>query len=134
MTARLLDPPGPLQVERLANGRRKLLRDLCVLIDDDELFLVPHGFVTDFSSWPSLLPGPRFSRTDVAGCVHDFAFRYATFGSGGRPIGYWEANRLWVDVARSGESHVSWVGGALDWAGLTVGSWWMWWKYRRAEG
>ena len=133
MTARLLDPPGPLQVERLANGRRKLLRDLCVLIDD-ELFKVPHGFVTDFSSWPRWLPGPRFERVDVAGCLHDYAFMFARHGEGGRPIGYWEANRIWRMVARSGDCHVGWLGGSLGWAGLTVGSWWMWWKYRRVEG
>ena len=54
----ILEDPGPLQVERLADGRRRLLRALHYKVDgEDDLIKVPKGFVTDFSSDPIGLPG-----------------------------------------------------------------------------
>jgi len=128
-------PPGPLQVERMPDGKRRLLRPLNLKILDDDC-CIPVGFVTDYSSWPRLLPGPRFQKVDVAGVVHDWCFQHATLGWGGREIGYVEANRIWYIVARAGSdpgSRASWFWGWAGRIGLFVGSWPVWLKYRRRD-
>lgn len=129
-------PPGALQVERLPNGRRKLLRPLMVEVDGD-IIVVPTGFVTDYSSWPRFLPGPRFSKIDVAGVVHDALFRWGRIGESkdARKVGYVEANRIWYKVARAGshdDAKASWLGAWLGRAGLFCGAWVTWMRYRRA--
>lgn len=77
--SRVLDPPGPLQVERLPDGRRKLLSPLHVdLCDQKHPFVVhvPKDFVTDFSSMPGIARVfIRWSRVDIAGVVHDCLYR-----------------------------------------------------------
>ena len=128
-------PPGPLQVERLPDGKRRLLRALNLQILADKVH-IPVGFVTDFSSWPRLFPGPRFQKVDIAGVVHDWCFQHATLGWKGRPIGYAEANRIWYIVARSGSdpgARASWFWGNVGWLGLTVGSWPVWIRLRRRD-
>ena len=70
---KMLDPPGPLQMERLPNGNRMLLRDLTVKLGDETEIIVPGGFQTDFSSIPR--PARIFlhwSKVDIAAVVHDF--------------------------------------------------------------
>lgn len=124
---------GPLRVERMNDGRRRLLRRLDLLIGD-ELLSIPRDFITDYSSWPRLLPGPRFSRIDVAGIAHDFLFQLGTWGYEGRPVTFIEANRVWYHVARAGSNPAARAGFLSAWigrAGLFVGSWPVWLRYRR---
>jgi len=134
MVVKLL-PPGPLQVERLPDGRRRLLRELKIQVGDD-VIKVPANFVTDFSSWPRALPGPDFSKIDVAGVVHDALFRWGRIGESkdSRKVGYVEANRIWYEVARAGshdDAKASWLGAWLGRCGLFVGAWPTWMRYRR---
>jgi len=133
MTVKLL-PPGPLQAERLPDGRRRLLRELRLEIGGEEV-VIPKDFVTDFSSWPRCLPGPAMHRMDVAGVVHDYIFQTHRLGEGGRKVGYVEANRIWFDVARAGQEDAS-AGCFWGWAGrigLFVGAWPTWLRYRRLD-
>jgi len=127
-------PPGPIQTERLPDGRRRLIRPLRLSIGG-ELVLIPEGFVTDFSSWPRWLPGPAMHRMDVAGIVHDYLFQYGRLGLGGRKIGYVESNQAWFAVARGGQEVASagWFWGWCGRLGLFVGSWPIWLKYRRRD-
>ena len=138
----------PLLVERLETGRRKLVRDFVLWID--EIVTIPAGFDTDFSSWPRFLPGPQYDKIDLAGVVHDYCCKYGTLGYGGRKIGYMESNRIWYRVARAGSKstwfnpvrkllglkvvkgtrlNIAWA--SLGWLGLIVGSWHTWNKYRK---
>ncbi len=127
--------PGRLQVERMLDGRRRLLRDLNLTIEGDKL-AVGANFETDYSSWPRFLPGPSFKRIDIAGLVHDALFRWGTWGIGGRPVTYSEANRVWHLVARAGDhpdARTSWFWAWVGRIGLFVGSWPFWLKYRRRD-
>jgi hypothetical protein len=131
-------PPGPLQCERLPDGRRVLLRDLKIRVDAD-VIKVPEGFVTDFSSWPRFLPGPNFSKIDVAGVVHDALFRWGRIGESkdSRKVGYVEANQIWFKVARAGghdDARASWLGAWVGRIGLWVGGYPTWRRYRKADG
>jgi hypothetical protein len=126
---------GPMRVERQSDGRRRLLRKLVLRIDSRDLE-IPRDFVTDFSSWPRLLPGPAFHRIDVAGVAHDFLFKVGKWGYGGERIGFVAANRVWFAVARAGESPRARAGWLTAWAGrvgLLLCSWPVWMKYRRAN-
>jgi hypothetical protein len=130
-------PPGPLQVERLPDGRRRLLRDLKLQVGED-VIKVPTGFVTDYSSWPRFLPGPRFSKIDIAGVVHDALFRWGRIGESkdARKVGYVEANRIWYEVARAGghkDAKATWLGALVGRVGLFVGAWPTWMRYRRLD-
>ena len=122
----------PLLIERLETGRRKLVRDFVIWIDD-ELVTIPAGFDTDFSSWPRFIPGPRYDKIDLAGVAHDYCFKYGTLGYGGRKIGYMESNRIWYRIARAGSEetrlNIAWAW--MGWVGLSVGSWYTWLKYRK---
>lgn len=132
MTALILS--GPLQAERLPNGRRKLLRELVVDLGEPvppahgfdgwyasgrgtTVVRVPAGFDTDYSSIPFFahaLMG-RWDRHDLAGVVHDYAYRIQVPRDA--------ADRVWRIVARSGARRVGPVRGFLGWAGLRVGGW-----------
>lgn len=91
----ILEPPGKLQVERLANGRRKLLRDLRYAVGDT-VVIVPAGFVTDYSSIPFGFRWiMRWNRVDVAGVVHDCLYRDPDYPR-------LRADWIWFKVARSG--------------------------------
>ena len=127
-------PPGALQVERMPDGRRKLLRPLILELDGEQI-VIPSNFETDYSSWPRWLPGPNYSRVDLAGVVHDYCFKHATLGLGGREVGYVESNRVWYRIAKAG---TSWTKCPLLWAlagraGLFVGAWWQWYRYRSQD-
>ena len=128
-------PPGRLQVERMCDGRRCLLRDLNLKIEGEDL-TIPGGFETDYSSWPRFLPGPSFKRIDVAGVVHDALFRWGTWGIGGRRVKYSEANRVWYLVARAGDhpdARASWFWAWVGRIGLCAGSWPFWLEYRSRD-
>lgn len=135
MNVELMDPPGRPHVEILADGRRRLLRKLMLRIDKKKL-IIPRDFVTDYSSWPRILPGPAFHRIDVAGIVHDMLFQKGTWGNDGRPVSYVEANRIWFHVARAGSNPRARAGFFWAWvgrAGLFAFGWPTWLRYRRAE-
>ena len=75
MMTKVQSPPGPLQTERLPDGRRFLLRNLVVKLDDGTKITVPAGFETDFSSLPWRTRWAiHWTRVDVAGVVHDFLY------------------------------------------------------------
>ena len=134
MTVKML-PPGPLQEEYLIDGRARLLRPLNLRINGWE-FVCPEGLVYDGSSWPRCLPGPRQSRIRVAGAVHDTAFQLGTHGEGGDPISFWQANELWYVVSRAGSdpgARASAFWARAGWLGLTIGSYWTWRRYRKAD-
>ncbi len=126
---------GPLQVERLDNGDRMLLRDLVIdlgahlRLGDGEfagftmsadgattVVTVPKGFTTDFSSIPAFARALyRFDSVDLAGCCHDWAYDV------GVPRA--KADEIWRLVAISGTRHVSPFLGRLGWVALRLGGW-----------
>ena len=131
-TARLIS--GSLQVERLDDGKRKLLRDLeidlgaALGLGNDEypgftmsaeghtIVTVPKDFVTDFSSIPTFARAFfRFDSVDLAGCCHDWAYRE------GVPRGV--ADEVWRLVATSGTRRVGKVRGRVGWLALRIGGW-----------
>jgi hypothetical protein len=122
----------PLQVERLDNGDRMLLRDLVIDLDVDlrlgdgtfegfsrsadgtTVVTVPKGFTTDFSSIPAFARALyRFDSVDLAGCCHDYAYSIGVPRS--------PADEIWRLVAISGTRHVSEFRGRLGWIALRLG-------------
>ena len=108
---------GPLQVERMADGRRRLLRPLTYKVDGvDKPITVPAGFKTDFSSDPIGLLD--WSKVDVAGVVHDYLYQ--------RPqeIGCrWREDVIWYKIARSGKWRTSLLPACLGFLGLVLFGW-----------
>ena len=121
-----------LQVERLDNGDRMLLRDLVIDLDVDlrlgdgtfegfsrsaegaTVVTVPEGFTTDFSSIPAFARALyRFDSVDLAGCCHDYAYYVGVPRSA--------ADEIWRLVAISGTRHVSEFRGRLGWIALRLG-------------
>jgi len=130
MTAHRLS--GPLQVERLNNGDRRLLRDLVIdlgtdlKIDGDKfedftqstngdtIITVPKGFVTDFSSIPTFARSfYRFDSVDLAGACHDRAYYVG--------IRKDVADEIWRLVAMSGERRVGKLRARAGWLALRIG-------------
>lgn len=122
---------GPLRVERLDNGRRRLLRDLSVNLgtdlglgdgrfegltlsdDDTTVITVPEDFDTDFSSIPGFARALyRFDAVDLAGTCHDWAYYVG--------VPQKEADEIWRLVAISGEKRVAGWKGRLGWLALRV--------------
>ena len=132
---------GRLATTRLADGRRELLEPLEVEAGD-YLIRVEQGFVTDFSSIPTLLPIVRWSKVDVAGVVHDMLFRPRGLGSIFRlsdaeratnlidEIKIGTADTIWKQIARSGEHRAGAVGAGLCRVGLYGFGWPVWNRYR----
>ena len=87
--------PGALQVERLPDGKRRLLRELNYEVDGIRI-AVPTGFITDYSSVPfGLLP---WHKVDVAGVVHDWLY-----GKDQVDFGRLRADWIWFKICRSGD-------------------------------
>lgn len=117
---------GPLQTERMGNGRRKLLRDLVVQVGDERI-RVPRGVDTDYSSIPwfgRMLV--RWSRVDVAGVVHDWLYQtgFATRA---------HADDLWRLVAIAGEHRANGFQAWTGWLGLRLAGWYAWDQHRRSD-
>ena len=118
--------PRPLRVERLPDGRRKLLRPLKVDVsptgDKSQFVTVCEGFCMDYSSLPwGLRWLVNWDRVDIAGVVHDYLYRTApTFTYRSR----WEADLKWFRLARSGRHCANWLQAALGLAGLHLGACW----------
>lgn len=123
---------GELQVQRLSDGRRRLLRDLEIDLrtnlrlgnsrypgfttsrDSHTVVTVSKGFATDFSSIPAFARSLyRFDAVDLAGCCHDWSYYVGV----PKP----EADEIWRLVAISGERRVSRWRGRLGWLALRIG-------------
>lgn len=117
----------PLAVERLDNGKRRLLRELAVELRDGSVLRVPKGFITDYSSFPWFSRWiVRWSKVDIAGVIHDFLYQR-------NGITREMADAIWKEVAESGKKSANKVQSTLSWVGLRLGGWWRWNKYRRNE-
>ena len=128
-TTRILDPPGPLQTERLPNGKRILIRPLMVRLEDGTTYTVPKGFVTDFSSVPApARPIFPWSKVDVAGVVHDYLYwcRHAD-------VTRRHVDAVWRELAGAGQHSLGAVRKWLGWSGLFVAGWWTHRKARQAS-
>ncbi|GMR20396.1 MAG: hypothetical protein BMS9Abin36_0991 [Gammaproteobacteria bacterium] len=114
----------PLQTERLRDGRRLLLRDLVVEVEETPI-TVPLNTKTDYSTIPwfgRILV--RWSKVDIAGVVHDWLYQTHT---GTRA----HADRVWRIVALSGEHHANHFQAWLGWFFLRVFGCWAWERYRK---
>ncbi len=107
-----------LQVERLENGRWKLLQPLIYVSAIPEVWYVsvPTGFDTDFASVPRLplmfwLLGDR---ADYASTVHDYLYRIGRVSRRLADATFYEACRAeGVDLPSS----------FMFWLGVRVGGW-----------
>jgi hypothetical protein len=85
-------------------------------VDGSTRITVPHCFVTDFSSIPSLARSLyRFSSVDLAGVCHDWAYRIG--------VDRKRADRCWEIVATSGQASVSRALGRAGYLALRAGGW-----------
>ena len=117
---------GLLQTERQRDGRRLLLRDLVVDVDEQQI-TIPAGTLTDFSSIPwfgRILV--RWSKVDIAGVVHDWLYQTA-FTSRAR------ADKIWRLVAIAGEHHANAFQAWVGWLALRVGGWLAWNRLRNQD-
>ena len=113
-----------MQTERQTNGSRRLLRDLVVEVEDEEV-TVPEDTTTDFSTIPwfgRILV--RWSKVDIAGVVHDFLYQSGTKSRA-------EADRIWRLVAVAGEHHANALQAYVGWFFLRLVGWIAWNRYRR---
>jgi len=118
---------GPLQTERLPDGKRKLLRDFVISINGKEYTIPDKNFTTDYSSIPWY--GRfivRWSKVDIAGVVHDYL--YVT-GIETRKY----SDEVWRLVALSGEHHANRLQARICWLALRIGGGPPWRKYRRED-
>ena len=117
-----------LRTERCADGRRKLISKLTVVIQDEQPIRVRKNFVSDFSSIP---PGLRWTmhwtRVDVAGVVHDWLYANAKTGTMSRLHADW----IWCEVALSGERYANLLQVAAGWAGIRLYGWLVWRRYKK---
>ena len=119
--SRVLPDPGPLQVERLPDGRRKLLRCLKIDVsptrDESEVRTVRCDFVTDYSSLPRYTRWAiHWVRVDVAGVLHDSLYRDPNFPR-------LRADWIWYRVARAGGQRVNFIQGIGGFLALALFGW-----------
>lgn len=113
----ILPDPGPLQVERLPDGRRKLLRPLHYQVDgEDETIAVPAGFLTDYSSDPVGLLD--WTKVDVAGVVHDYLYHCPN-----RIGSRFREDLIWFKIARAGKWRSSWPTAGFGLLGILLFGW-----------
>jgi len=118
-----------LSVDVLDDGRRQLKRALIYRIDGIQ-YVVPSGFITDYSSLPALYrPFVRFDRVDYAGVVHDCAYKTRFGGNMKRK----QADALWRAIAMHGSNGANWAQAWSGYVGLRIGGWITWNKYRKAD-
>ena len=136
-TPRQVNKSGPLRLERCSSGRRKLLQDFTVTIGEGEgaiPVLVKKGFETDYSSIPFVFQwAMRWWKVDVAGVVHDWLYANAKDLKQCGKMTLGEADRIWWDIALSGErhAHANYWQAAVGWLGIKVGGWVTWNRYKR---
>ena len=119
-----------LSVDVLDDGRRQLKRALIYRIDGMQ-YIVPTGFVSDYSSLPAFYrPFVSFDKVDYAGVMHDYAYK-TRFDK--RTMTRKQADTIWRLVARHGTNSASWAIAWSGYIGLRIGGWYTWNKYRKAE-
>ena len=122
MRAQFLDP---LQVERTAYGRWRLLADFryySALLG--RIVTIPQGFLTDFASVPRLplmfwLVGDT---AHPAAVVHDYLYRTR---ASSRAV----ADAVFREAAELGKEP-AWRVWCM-WAGIRAGGWWTWYRIGR---
>ena len=112
-----------MQTERMADGRRRLLRDLLVEIEGEPV-TIPADTRTDFSSIPwfgRMLV--RWSKVDIAGVVHDWYYQTGTTTRS-------RADAVWRIVAMAGTHRANAFQAWVGWFALRVGGGIAWHRYR----
>ena len=118
---------GPLQTERLGDGRRKLLREFVISVDDHVFTIPSQGYTTDYSSIPWYGRFVvRWSKVDIAGVVHDYLYV-----NGG--VTRSTADEVWRLVALAGEHHANRLQARICWLALRVGGCCAWRVYRELD-
>lgn len=130
--ALVLEHESPL-IRRLPNGEYRLEEAFRLWVDGREL-VIPAGATTDFSSvpWAVAWMADR-EKHDLAGIVHDFLFRFGTWGEDGAAVTRAQADRIWRLVGQAGETSLNGLQAWVMWVGLRLGSWVPWRRYRRAS-
>lgn len=127
--------PTPLQTKRCPDGKRELLKDLKVEIVEGGKKIpieVAKGFTTDFSSIPyGLRWTMHWSRVDVAGVVHDSLYRDNAAKPADTGMKRSETDRIWWDIALSGERHANSLQASAGWLGLRIYGWRVWNHYKK---
>ncbi len=122
----------PLRTERLPCGKRKLLCDLKVELNQIQvnrtfsgLITVNSGFVTDFSSIPTLCHWiVRWSKVDIAGVVHDWLYAKGC-------LTRTQSDEIWRIIAVSGQHCASDVQAYICWIGLRILGGFAWRKHKK---
>lgn len=127
MTKHKVEILSPLETRRLSSGKRELLSDLIVEYEG-VIYIIPAGFVTDYSSYPWFTRTlVRWSKTDIAGVFHDWLYKN---GEVTRKF----ADQAWYDTAIAGQHSANKIQGRISWAVLRATAWYTWNKYRRQDG
>lgn len=123
----------PLRLEFLDDSRFSLTEPFEFMsLVTESVIRVPAGFVTDFASiprglWNMLPPTGRYGKAAV---VHDWLYQTRDAGT----------HKVWRDeadaVLKEGMDAlgVGWLTRWTIYAGIRLGGWAAWNKYRRAEG
>ena len=123
-----------LRLERCSDGKRQLLQDFRVTVmvgkDEQREITVPAGFKTDFSSIPSALQWTmHWTKVDVAGVVHDWLYANAQTLN----MTKLQTDRIWWDIARSGEIRAHPVQAAAGWLALITVGCLVWLRYKKNQ-
>ncbi len=115
-----------LETIRLPSGRRKLIKALTVTVPAYQEFVIPAGFITDYSSIPAFARiVVRWSKVDVAGVVHDYLYA-------NQFLSRKDSDKIWYIIAISGNG-ANRVQAKLCYWGLRVGGWAVWSKHAKAN-
>jgi hypothetical protein len=101
----------------------------------DAIVIVPAGFQTDLASIPRFVQPiiPKEGKYNRAAVVHDWLYtkgRIATPGDG-RPVSRGEADGVLLEASRV--LHVRETQAIAIYAGVRLGGWHPWGRYRKAE-
>jgi len=93
-------------------------------------YVVPAGFVTDFSSIPAGFRFlVRFSKVRTAGALHDFLYKEGEWD--GKKVSRKRADKIWREVAKVGPNKASKAQAWTAYVGLRMGGWKRWAEYRK---
>ena len=110
------DPPGPLKVIRLKDGRRLVTRDLEYRVGANTVITVKKGFKTDYSSDPIGLID--WSQADVAGVVHDYLYQHP--GQIANIKTRAQEDKIWLQISRHGAWRVGPFRAYLGYLGIRL--------------
>ena len=109
----------PLRTDRLPSGRRQLVRDLIVCVDE-QTWTIPQGTDTDYSSIPAIGRFVvRWSRVDIAGVIHDWLYQE-------KQVSRRYADRIWRLVAQRGDHRANALQAFICWVALRIFGGWAW--------